>query len=101
MRPMRISEAGVAGTLLAMTRNPARPSGEARAARPDQSIACGNHLLVFDDFQHDFAVGARGDRIEDGANRLCGSALLADHASEVFLGDPQFKYRSGIALGLL
>src|ERR1035437_795053 len=57
--------------------------------------------LVLDDLENNLAVGARGDRIQNRADRLRGPPLLADHAPQIFLRHPQFNYRGGIALRLL
>src|SRR5208337_2440182 len=53
------------------------------------------------DFNNNPAVLPRCDRAQNRANRFCGTTLLADHPSEVFLRNPQFEHRGGLALRLL
>ena len=45
------------------------------------------------DFKSNLAVVPRGDRVEDCANRLRSTALLAYYSAQVFLRHAQFKQR--------
>src|SRR5215469_413335 len=47
--------------------------------------------LSVDDFELNSAMGPRSDSTKDDAERLSGMALLADHATYVFLCHSQLK----------
>src|SRR5271170_7792143 len=53
------------------------------------------------DFKSDLEVLPPCDRVHNRANRFCGTALLADHPSEIFLRNPQLEHRGSLALRLL
>jgi len=52
------------------------------------------------DFKINIAVVPRCDRVEDYANRLHGTALLAYYSAQVFLRHSQFKQRGRLAPSL-
>src|SRR3990172_7845671 len=67
--------------------------------RPPDRI--GGWLRFLDDLEHHFAVGAGGGRIQDGADRFRGAALLANDPAEVFLRHFELQHGGRVALGLL
>src|SRR5216683_3203504 len=69
-------------------------------------VAAGNlppprTLSVFDNLQNHLAISARGDRVEDRANRFRSATLFAYDQAEVLFRHTQFEHRGSVALRLL
>src|SRR6185369_4075967 len=62
--------------------------------------SCRRRLLVLDDLQNDFAIGARSGGVQNGADGFGGAALFADDAPEILAGHLELEDGRGVTLRL-
>src|SRR5438876_6239078 len=80
--------------------SPCAPTTSPTASQPTSGSVSEALSVLFEDLEDDLAVRAGRRGIQDGADRLGGSTLLADHPAEILLGDLQLEDRRSLALRL-
>ena len=76
-------------TVAMRTNDDMSPTGGCFSVARSFTSGLGWEALLLEDLEDDFTVRSRRGCIEDGAQRLGGTSLLADHAAEIFFVDAQ------------